>query len=89
MIVQTKIQRWGNGLALRLGGILREVPHFKEGMCVNVEVTEEGLTVTKLNSKISLLFPYTEANLLKGLTSEMAHADLLTDPLDSEIDYHE
>jgi antitoxin MazE len=85
MIVQTKIQRWGNGLALRLGGVLREMPHFKEGMRVNVEVTGEGITVKKCVLDSDLLFPYTEAELLNGLTSEMAHADLLANPLSHEI----
>lgn len=51
MKVYAKIQKWGNGLALRVGGIMREMPHFKEGTEVEVDVTEEGFSVTKSKKK--------------------------------------
>jgi len=85
MRIHTKIQKWGNGLALRVGGPMRDIPHFKEGSEVDIEITEEGFTVKKstLNKK---LFPFSESRLIEGLTNELAHADLLATPLISEIE---
>jgi antitoxin MazE len=84
MKTHAKIQKWGNGLALRISGIMREVPHLKEGSKVDIEVTEAGFTVTK--SKRQNRFPYKEAELLKGLSPEKAHTDLLALPLSHEIE---
>ena len=84
MKVHAKIQKWGNGLALRVGGIMREVPHFKEGTEVEIDVTEEGFSVTKSKKRKS--FPYNEVDLLKGLSPQKVHADLLALPLPHEID---
>ena len=42
MKVEAKIQKWGNGLALRVSGIIRDIPHFEEGTLVEVDVTEDG-----------------------------------------------
>jgi antitoxin MazE len=75
MTLHTKIQKWGNGLALRIGGAMRELPQLKEGTEVDIEITEHGFTLTK--SKKNLEFPFKEADLLKGLSSHTAHADLL------------
>ena len=86
MIVHTKILKWGNGLALRVSGVMRDIPHFDEGTEVEVEIFEEGLSVKKVLSKHVTLFPYSESQLLQGLTPETAHSDLLTNPLASEIE---
>ena len=83
MIIHTKIQKWGNGLALRVGGIMREMPHFQEGSEVKVEVTENGFVVTK--AKKNLRFPFKETELLENLSAETSHADLLTPALANEI----
>ena len=86
MKVHARIQKWGNGLALRVGGVMRDIPHFEEGTEVDVEITVEGFTVKKSILKKSRLLPFTEAQLLNGLTHGLAHADLLTEPLSSELD---
>ena len=31
MRVHAKIQKWGNGLALRVSGVMRDIPHFRKG----------------------------------------------------------
>ncbi len=78
MTLHAKIQKWGNGLALRIGGAMREIPHFKEGTEVDIEVTEAGFTVTKSKKKKRFpFFPFKESELLKGLSEQTAHADLL------------
>lgn len=86
MIVHSKILKWGNGLALRLAGVVREIPHFKEGMAVDILVSEEGLTIKKSEVQKKKCFPFTEAQLLKGLSPKLAHADLLAKPLKKEME---
>lgn len=83
MTIHAKIQKWGNGLALRIGGAMREIPHFKEGTEVDIEVTETGFTVTKSKKK---RFPFKESDLLKGLSEQTAHADLLASPQLNEVE---
>lgn len=85
MIVHTKIQKWGNGLALRIAGVIREIPHFKEGTEVDIEVTKTGFTVKK-TKKAQKKLPFSEAQLLKGLSPQLAHADLLTPLLPKEFE---
>lgn len=87
MRVHAKIQKWGNGLALRISGVMREMPRFQEGTEIEVEVSEQGFSVTKSQSMKTNLFPFSEAQLLQGLTDVTAHADLLARPLASEIEW--
>ena len=86
MKVEAKIQRWGNGLALRISGVMRDIPHFEEGMKVDVDINENGFSVKKQKKKKQKLLPFKEAQLLAGLTETSAHADLLAQPLAGEID---
>ena len=85
MKVHAKIQKWGNGLALRVSGVMRDIPHFQDGTKVDIEVTEQGFSVVKAPPRKTLLFPFSESELLSGLNSNSAHADLLAEPLKSEI----
>lgn len=85
MKVEAKIQKWGNGLAIRIAGLMRDVPHFKEGMSVEVEVSEEGLDIRKLQVEKRLVLPFTEAALLKGMTPQTAHADIIAAPVEGEF----
>ena len=85
MTLHAKIQKWGHGLALRIGGAMREIPHLKEGTEVEIEVTETGSTVTK--SKKRKNFPFTESELLKGLSARTAHADLIATLVPNEIEH--
>lgn len=85
MKVEAKIQKWGNGLALRVSGVMRDIPHLEDGTIVDVDISEDGFTVKKKPEK--KLFPFTEEEMLAGLTPETAHADLLAKPLNSELEY--
>ncbi len=77
-IVHAKIQKWGNGLALRVAGLIRDIPGFKQDTPVDVEVFEDGFTVRKTRTQgRRFQFPLKERDLLKGLTPENAHADEL------------
>ena len=86
MKIHACIQKWGNGLALRVSGAMRDIPHFQEGTKVDVDITEEGFTVKKSASN-KHLFPYSESTLIEGLTRELAHADLLASPLANETEH--
>lgn len=83
MKVQTQIQKWGNSLALRLTGAIKTIPHFEENMIVEVVINEKGIQVFPSKTKQKKL-PYTEEQLLKGLTAITAHADELADISDIE-----
>ncbi len=72
------IQTWENGLGLRITRLMSEVAHLERGAEVWVEVSEAGLVVRpKEKVRRKIRFPYSEAELLKGITPEKAHADEL------------
>jgi antitoxin MazE len=83
MRVESKVQKWGNGLAIRIAGVMRDIPHFHEGTLIEVEVTEQGLMIKKLPSPTPVRF--TEEQLLADLTPHQAFSDLLAKPLDREF----
>ena len=86
MRVQTEIKKWGNSLALRVTGIMAEVPQFEAGTKVTVDVSSEGLVVKPAVGRLGTLrFPYSESVLLAGITPDKAHADVLADPTRFEV----
>ena len=85
MKVHMRIQKWGNGLALRVSGPMRDIPHFQEGTEVDIQITKEGFIVRK-STHNKKLFPFSELTLIADLTSELAHADLLANPTAREIE---
>jgi antitoxin MazE len=88
MKIETEIKKWGNSLALRVSGVMAELPQFSAGTRVEVEVTEEGLTVKPVRDRVGeRTLPYSEKSLVAGLTPETAHADELTDLLPHELEY--
>jgi len=74
MLIHAKIQKWGNSLALRLTGPIKSIPKFEAGMQVDVEVSERGIRVKPVERQ-RIELPYTESELLKGITPKKAHAD--------------
>ncbi len=84
-IVHSKIQKWGNGLALRVAGLIRDIPKFEKDTDVVVEIFSDGFTVKKVKPKASL-FPYSEAELLADITPETAHTDDLAECLPEEYE---
>ncbi|MFA6037398.1 MAG: hypothetical protein WC748_04665 [Legionellales bacterium] len=75
MKIEASIQKWGNGLALRVSGIMRDIPHFKEGMRVIVDVSEDGFVVKKAAPNKKKKLPFTEKELLANMTAYTSHAD--------------
>ena len=86
MKVESEIKKWGNSLALRVTGIMAELPNFKDGTKVIVEISEEGIMVKPVRSTTrKLRLPYSEKELLAYLCAETAHADELATPLATEM----
>ncbi len=86
-IVQTKIQKWGNGLALRVAGLIRDIPQFEQNTPVDVEVFKDGFTVRKAKpNQQKFVFPVKEKDLLKDITPESAHADALASVSSKELE---
>lgn len=86
MRVETRVQKWGNGLAIRIAGPMRDIPHFKEGTPIQVEISENGLKIRKLLKRKRFKLPFSEVELLNGMTPEKAHSDIVTSPLKSEYE---
>ena len=76
MKTHARILKWGNGLALRVAGPMRDVPYFQEGMDVEIEITGDGFTVKKSDLGKNI-FPFSEKQLLESLKHEHAHANEL------------
>jgi antitoxin MazE len=86
-VVHTKIQKWGNGLALRVAGLIRDIPQFEQNTAVDVEIFEDGFTVKKSKpQKKGFVFPLKEKDLLKDMTADLAHADALAEISLKEIE---
>ncbi|MDH4273542.1 MAG: transcriptional regulator [Gammaproteobacteria bacterium] len=84
-IFEGTIQLWGNSLGLRITRPMGELAHLSKGSKVEIEITDQGLFVkpaVKRRNHLSL--PFTEAELVRGLTPAKAHADELPIPLASE-----
>lgn len=80
------VQPWGNSLGLRITRPMGELAHLTKGSKVEIEITEQGLLVKPAKKKTArLVLPYTEAELVRGLSAAKAHADALPTLLPSEL----
>ena len=79
------IQPWGNSLGLRITKTIGNLAHLAKVTKVVVEITKGGLMVRPMKWAARLTLPYTEKDLIAGLTPHKAHADELPQPLASEL----
>lgn len=79
------VQTWGNSLGIRITRPMSTMAHLGQGDKVAIEVTEEGLLIRRKRTGKSGKLPYTEADLLEGMTPHKAHADEAPSPLSSEL----
>ena len=86
MKIETQLKKWGNSLALRVTGVMAELPGFHDGSKVTVEVTEEGFTVRPAKEDRRSLLPYSEEELLADMSLDNSHADELATLLEVEYD---
>ncbi len=76
MKIQSEIKKWGNSLALRITGAMADVPQFSDGTKVVIDVNEDRLIIKRSSKpKKKFKLPYTEKELLEGMTPYTAHAD--------------
>ncbi len=79
------VQPWGNSLGIRITRPIGQLARLGKGDKVAIEVTEDGLLITRKEPDQPIRFPYTEADLIAGMTPEKAHADELPSLLDHEL----
>lgn len=79
------MQPWGNSLGIRITRPMSELAHLGKGDKVAIEITEEGLLISRKMAKKRIKLPYSEADLVAGMTPHKAHADELPSVLDSEV----
>jgi hypothetical protein len=68
-----------------VAGLIRDIPHFTPDTAVEVEVFADGFTVRRAKQAPSKL-PFSETELLEGLTSETVQAELLAPLSAVEVD---
>jgi antitoxin MazE len=78
------VQPWGNSLGIRITRAISDMAHIGRGDKVSIEITEEGMVISRKKTAKRHKLPYTEADLIAGLTPHRAHADELPAMLDHE-----
>ena len=81
MQIESRVQKWGNGLALRMSGALRTVPNLKEGDLLTITINENGFSAIKPSQR-----KFTEQELLSDITPNNAHAELAANLLSSKYE---
>jgi antitoxin MazE len=82
---EATIQPWGNSLGLRITRPMCDLAHLGRGDKVLVEVDENGLRVRRVARGRRPELPFSEADLIEGMTPYSAHADEAPPLLPSEI----
>lgn len=80
------VQPWGSSLGIRITRPMSDMAHLGKGDKVAIEITENGLVITRKKAVKRLKLPYSEADLTAGLTPHKAHADELPSLLDNEVE---
>ena len=73
--MKTRIQKWGNSLALRIPKSFAEETHLEQGTIVEVSLHEGTLRVTPLSQP-----PLTLEELLQQVTPQNLHHEVDTGP---------
>jgi len=85
MEAQTKINTWGNSLAIRITSAMAKAADLHKGSEVSVEANEEGIFIKPLYKKAFL--KYSEKELLADISAESAATDLLATNTVNELTY--
>jgi antitoxin MazE len=73
--MKTRIQKWGNSLALRIPKSFAEETHLEQGTIVEVSLQEGTLRITPLSQP-----PLTLEALLQQVTPQNLHHEVDTGP---------
>ena len=81
--MQSEIKRWGNSAAVRLPRKLLNEARLEIDSAVTIKVEENRIVIEALEetARKRLQLPFSEADLVAGLSAEAAHADELPDSL--------
>lgn len=81
--MRSEIKRWGNSAAVRLPRKLLNEARLEVDSAVTMKVEENRIVIEALEvtAPKRLHLPFSEADLLAGLTPQTAHADELHDSL--------
>lgn len=85
--MQSEIKRWGNSAAVRLNSSVLARARLSVSSPIIIQVKNGQIIITaakKGERKVKL--PFSEADLLKGLTPDTAHADELALPSTTELE---
>jgi len=85
MRTQTKINMWGNSLAIRITSAMANAAHLHKGCEISIEANEKGINIKPIHQKKCLKF--TEAELLASLSAESSGEELLATNLNNELNY--
>ncbi|HEY1057226.1 MAG TPA: hypothetical protein VGE55_00690 [Limnobacter sp.] len=85
--MHSEIKRWGNSAAIRLSSKLLAEARLDVSSPVNIEVLDGKIIIEPLAQvpRRRVHLPFSEADLLEGLNSDTAHADLLAKPSNTEF----
>lgn len=78
------VQPWGNSLGIRITRAMSDMAHIGRGDKVDIEITENGMIISRKQAVSPVKLPYREADLIADLTPHTAHADELPALLDHE-----
>jgi antitoxin MazE len=76
--MKSQIKRWGKDAAVFIPSEFLVEAKVNVDSVVDVSVVDGKIVIQALNNT-EKMFPYTEAELLSGLTPEKAHADELNE----------
>lgn len=81
--MRSEIKRWGNSAAVRLPRKLLNQTGLDVDSAVSMNVEENRIVIEALEetARKRLQLPFSEADLVAGLSAEAAHADELPDSL--------
>ena len=79
------VQPWGNSLGIGITRAMSDMAQIGRGDTVSIEITENGMVISRKKAVKHLKLPYTEAELLAGMTPLTAYADELPSMLDYEV----
>lgn len=84
--MDSEIKRWGNSAAVRLSSKVLAQAKLDVSAPISINVRAGKIVIEPLvKNQRKLKLPYSEAELLRGLTPETAHADELATPTSSEM----
>lgn len=85
--MQSEIKQWGNSAAVRLSKSILAQAGLDVTSQINISVMEGRIVIeAAVVPESSLRLPFTEAELLVGLTAHTAHSDELAQLTGSETD---